>query len=288
MQELRAGTCGEGELKRLAGLDEKNWARERATSRRRKSPTTMPLTRPFGFCSATMRPRPMAAAMPGGTCARARSVAARTKARPDASSSKTRRHNSEVWHWGPLLLLYGHGAGLQGACGRRARQAPQAGILKAPGPGARTAGRIAWLGRATRQGLAAESSPWLTSLAARSARPGGETGGCSGWDAMGGTLREQLPPAGLEVQKPRAAVGARGVVEQQAGQEQPQCPGPHLSGGILGPRDINCPKSQRERCTERSSEEFGRALEKETALLKEHLQIHLVKTGKGRTNWGAV
>ena len=28
------------------------------------------------------------------------------------------------------------------------------------------------------------------------------------------------------------------------------------------------------------------ALEKETALLKEHLQIHLVKTGKGRTNWG--
>ena len=25
---------------------------------------------------------------------------------------------------------------------------------------------------------------------------------------------------------------------------------------------------------------------KKTALLKEHLQIHLVKTGKGRTNWG--
>ena len=57
---------------------------------------------------------------------------------------------------------------------------------------------------------------------------------------------------------------------------------------MFGPRDINCPKSQRERCAERSSEEFGRALEKETALLKEHLQIDLVKTGKGRTNWGTI
>ena len=85
----------------------------------------------------------------------------------------------------------------------------------------------------------------------------------SGWDATGGTLKEQLPPAGLDFQQPPAplwlceAVGAGGAVEQQAGQEPPQCPGSHLSGGILGPRDINCPKSQRERCTERrSSEDF--------------------------------
>ena len=48
--------------------------------------------------------------------------------------------------------------------------------------------------------------------------------------------RGRLPPASLEVQKPRAplwfceAVGARGAVEQQAGQEQPRCPGPPERG----------------------------------------------------------
>ena len=90
-------------------------------------------------------------------------------------------------------------------------------------------------GLATRAELAAESSPWLTSLAARSARrlcSGGETGG-SAYPSVAGMQRAAL-------------------------------------------------------CAERSSEEFWRALEKETALLKEHLQIHLVKTGKGRTNSGAV
>ena len=194
-------------------------------------------------------------------------------------------------HWGPLLLLYGHGAGLQGACGRRARQGPPAGI-----PGlVRLGGSPGWVaqlgkgvlrqrgqgagdeGRAGCGELSLADQPGCTLRAAvllgRRNRRLGVT--LSGWDATGGTLKEQLPPAGLEVQKPRAplrfceAVGARGAVEQQAGQEQPQCPGPHLSGGIPGPRDINCPKSQRERCTERSSEEFGRALEKETALLKD-------------------
>ena len=46
-ESFGAGTCGEGELKRLGWTEKKQWARERATSRRRKSLTTMPLTRPF-------------------------------------------------------------------------------------------------------------------------------------------------------------------------------------------------------------------------------------------------
>ena len=51
----------------------KCWARLRETTRRSKSPTMIPRTRPFGFCKATTRPRPRAWEMGSGTSAAAAS-----------------------------------------------------------------------------------------------------------------------------------------------------------------------------------------------------------------------
>ena len=77
------------------------WARHRETNRRKTSPTTIPRTRPFGLVRATMRPRPMAEAMPAGTLAWASFWATRMKLVAAASSSRRMRRVSVVRPDGP-------------------------------------------------------------------------------------------------------------------------------------------------------------------------------------------
>lgn len=137
----------------------KCWARLRETTRRSKSPTMIPRTRPFGFCKATTRPRPMAWEMGNGTSAAASFDATRTKSRVQSSSSKTRRRVSAVRPEGP---------GVAFRVLRRLRMMVAAGSWsRLAGWNCKMSGSMAWYGEAGRRRGSCNSSSVLWFLGAR-------------------------------------------------------------------------------------------------------------------------
>lgn len=94
----KANWCGE--QARWIG-EAKCWAMLRDTTLRRMSPMTIPRTRPFGFCSATMRPNPRAVAVGGGMLAAASCCATWTNVFVLSSSSSKSRNVSAVRPDGP-------------------------------------------------------------------------------------------------------------------------------------------------------------------------------------------
>lgn len=77
------------------------WAKQRATSRRSRSPTMIALTLPWGFCKATRRPSPSALVMSRGTSALAIWLATVMNDWVVCSSSSTNRKVSAVRPDGP-------------------------------------------------------------------------------------------------------------------------------------------------------------------------------------------
>ena len=76
----------------------------RATTRRRRSPTTNPRRLPDGLRTATSRPQARVAVADEGTLARARSVATSTKSNAASSSSSTIR---SIPRWAPEQMPCG-------------------------------------------------------------------------------------------------------------------------------------------------------------------------------------
>lgn len=85
---------------------EKVCASVRETTLRSKSPTTNPHTPPCGFCKATMRPKPMAGTIWGGSVAVARKLHTAAKRAVVSSSSKTMRRVSGVRPDGPAAAPF--------------------------------------------------------------------------------------------------------------------------------------------------------------------------------------
>ena len=106
-QGFRASPGREGILEGVALSIEgraKCCAKLRATNLRRKSPTTSPRTPPEAFWRATMRPKPMAAAMEGGIVAAASLWQARWKASAATGSSSRTLAISAVRPLGPGVV----------------------------------------------------------------------------------------------------------------------------------------------------------------------------------------
>ena len=164
---------------------EKVCASVRETTLRSKSPTTNPRTPPCGFCKATMRPKPMAGTIWGGTLAVARRLHTSAKRAVVSSSSKTMRRVSGVRPDGPAAAPFrvfrravtslsvarwsGGAAGVAGGCvfsvqyavaGRRSGSRSLAKVDKVPGA----------RGPAVKACRAADSSPVWTRCRARSLR----------------------------------------------------------------------------------------------------------------------
>ena len=142
-----------------------------------------------------MRPRPKAAAMHGGTLAWARAEAARTNEELVASSSNARRLNSAVQPVGPAAAPIRarrkvpstvEAVSTTGDSGWKAKNAGSmesygwSGLRAGSCNSARVAGVSGAKGPETNAELAAESSPWPTNRAARSARRAGSAGAAGG------------------------------------------------------------------------------------------------------------
>ena len=180
-------------------------AKLRETRRRTMSPMTMPRTRPFGFCKATIRPRARLGTIASGTLPSAicwatavsrcvasssssmsRSVSAVRPEGPGAAPFLVRRgllpmvavDNSGSWSgWNAVMSEL---TGWYGSCGRRAGSCSSCNVCSLPGA----------VGFAVRACRAAESSPRCTKCLALCARRSASASAlcCRCWAAGGGLV----------------------------------------------------------------------------------------------------